>query len=156
MLEVDIPGFGLVKLEYLVSDFTGTLSVDGRFVQGIKGKLLRISEYLKLVILTADTFGKAKQEFQGINCDIHILKGKNLDIQKEEYIKNLGAERVVALGNGKNDRRMAKTARLGIAITGREGCAVDTLIAADIHMRSIMEALDLLLNPKRCKATLRF
>lgn len=25
MLEIDIPGFGFVKLEHLVSDFTGTL-----------------------------------------------------------------------------------------------------------------------------------
>lgn len=25
MLELDIPGFGLVRLEHLVSDFTGTL-----------------------------------------------------------------------------------------------------------------------------------
>mgnify|MGYP001563781915 CR=1 FL=1 len=30
MFEIDIPGFGLVKLEHLVSDFTGTLSVDGK------------------------------------------------------------------------------------------------------------------------------
>ena len=29
MFKVDIPGFGSVKLEHLVSDFTGTLSVDG-------------------------------------------------------------------------------------------------------------------------------
>ncbi len=29
MFELDIPGFGSVRLEYLVSDFTGTLSVDG-------------------------------------------------------------------------------------------------------------------------------
>ena len=29
MYSVDIPGFGEVRVEYLVSDFTGTLSVDG-------------------------------------------------------------------------------------------------------------------------------
>jgi len=28
MFELDIPGFGLIRLEHLVSDFTGTLSVD--------------------------------------------------------------------------------------------------------------------------------
>lgn len=27
MFEIDIPGFGFVRLEHLVSDFTGTLSV---------------------------------------------------------------------------------------------------------------------------------
>lgn len=27
MLEIDVPGFGLVQLEHLVSDFTGTSSI---------------------------------------------------------------------------------------------------------------------------------
>lgn len=29
LLEINIPGFGPVRLEHFVSDFTGTLSVDG-------------------------------------------------------------------------------------------------------------------------------
>jgi hypothetical protein len=37
MFELDIPGFGLVRLEHLVSYFTGTLSVDGRLLQGVRG-----------------------------------------------------------------------------------------------------------------------
>ncbi len=156
MLEIDIPGFGSVKLEYLVSDFTGTISVDGTFLPGIREKLNEIAHFLKIHILTADAFEKACAELEGINCEIHFIKGENLDVQKEDYIKNLGAEKVVALGNGMNDRRMLKTAKLGIAVTEGEGCAVDALIAADIHVRSTAEGLDLLLNPKRFKATLRF
>jgi soluble P-type ATPase len=156
MLEIDIPGFGSVRLEYLVSDFTGTISVDGTFLPGVREKLNEIAQFLKIHILTADTLGKACVELDGINCKVHIIKGENLDVQKEDYIKNLGAEKVVALGNGMNDRRMLKTARLGIAVTEGEGCAVDALIAADIHVRSTTEGLDLLLNPKRFKATLRF
>jgi len=30
MFEINIPGFGFVRLAHLVSDFTGTLSVDGK------------------------------------------------------------------------------------------------------------------------------
>jgi hypothetical protein len=30
MIEIDIPRFGFVRLEQLVSDFTGALSVDGK------------------------------------------------------------------------------------------------------------------------------
>ncbi|MFH1014917.1 MAG: hypothetical protein V1762_03250 [Nitrospirota bacterium] len=30
MFELDIPGFGSVRLEHLVADFTGTLPVDGK------------------------------------------------------------------------------------------------------------------------------
>jgi soluble P-type ATPase len=42
MFEIEIPGFGAVKLEHLVSDFTGTLSVDGLLLQRVKGQLNEI------------------------------------------------------------------------------------------------------------------
>jgi hypothetical protein len=32
VIEIEIPGFGMVRLEHLVSDFTGTLSVDGKLL----------------------------------------------------------------------------------------------------------------------------
>jgi soluble P-type ATPase len=156
MLEIDIPGFGLLRLEYLVSDFTGTLSVDGKLLPGVKEQLNRIAEFLKIHILTADTFGKARAELVGINCEIYILTGEDHDVQKEEYVKKLGPGGVVAFGNGNNDRRMLKIARLGIAVSQGEGCAVDAIKAADIHVTSANIGLDLLLHPKRCKATLRF
>jgi soluble P-type ATPase len=91
-----------------------------------------------------------------INCEIHILVGENHDVQKEEYVTSLGPESVIAFGNGNNDRRMLKTARIGIAVSGAEGCAVDAIMAANIHVRSAVDGLDLLLYPKRLKATLRF
>ncbi len=156
MFEIDIPGFGVVRLEHLVSDFTGTLSVDGKLLPGVKERLNKIAEFIKIHILTADTFGKARVELQGINCEIHILTGENHDTQKEEYVNKLGANRVVAFGNGNNDRKMLKAAKIGIAVTEGEGCAVDAITSADIHVRSAVDGLDVLLNPKRCKATLRF
>ena len=48
-------------------------------------------------------------EPEGINCNIHILEGESHDVRKEEYIRKLGAENVVALGNGNNDRKMLKS-----------------------------------------------
>jgi soluble P-type ATPase len=156
MLEIEIPGFGLIRLEHLVSDFTGTLSVGGRLLPGVKRQLNKIAKFLKIHILTADTFGKARQELEGVHCKIYILSGEDHDIQKENYINKLGAEGVVAFGNGNNDRRMLKATRIGIAVSQGEGCAVDAVVSADILVTSAKDGLDLLLNPKRCKATLRF
>jgi hypothetical protein len=51
MFKVDVPGFGLVKIEHLVSDFTGTLSVDGRLLPGVRGQLNEIVKFLKVHIL---------------------------------------------------------------------------------------------------------
>ena len=156
MIRVEIPGFGPVELEHLVSDFTGTLSVDGRLVEGVRERLLRLSESLELHILTADTFGTAERELSGVPCHFHRLGEPDLDRKKEAYVRELGPERVLALGNGLNDRLMLRAARVGVAVMLPEGVAVETLKAADILVKSPLEALDLLLEPRRLKATLRF
>lgn len=158
MIKIDIPGFGPVRLKHLVSDFTGTLSCDGILLEGVGEKIRQISKRLTVDILTADTFGTAWSELEELPCSIHVLSGfcVDMDARKEEFIRKLGPEGVVAIGNGCNDRRMLKAARLGIAVTGVEGCSVDALMAADIHVCSVIDAFDLLLKPKRGKATLRF
>ena len=156
MLEIDIPGFGFVRLDHLVSDFTGTLSVDGKLLPMVKDQLNRITEFLEMHILTADTFGKAKAELDGVKCVVHILEGERHDVQKENYVKQLGSESVITFGNGNNDRRMLEAARVGVAVCLREGCSADAVKSADILVTSITDGLELLLNPKRLKATLRF
>ncbi len=156
MFELDIPGFGPVRLSHMVSDFTGTLSVDGRLLPGVKEQLNKIAEFLKVYILTADTFGMAKAELEGVNCELHILEGNDHDVRKEDYVRRLGADSVITFGNGNNDRRMLKAARVGVAVCLREGCSADAVKSADILVTSTKDGLDLLLNPKRLKATLRF
>jgi soluble P-type ATPase len=156
MFELDIPGFGFVRLLHLVSDFTGTLSVDGKLLPGVKEQLNKVAEILKVHVLTADTFGRAGAELEGAKCEMHILDGKELDVQKEVFVRKLGEEGVIALGNGNNDRRMLQAAKIGIAVCLDEGCSKDALISADILIKSPIDAFDLLLYPKRLKATLRF
>jgi soluble P-type ATPase len=156
MITLDVPGIGTIKIEHLVADYTGTLSEDGRLCEGVKERLEKLARYLEIHILTADTFGTAEEELNGIKCRLHILGGDKEDIQKMKYVESLGPEGVVAIGNGNNDRKMLSTARIGIAVCLREGCSKDALEAADMLVTSSVDALDLLLNPKRLKATLRF
>ena len=75
--------------------------------------------------------------------------------RKLEFIASLNATKVVAIGNGRNDRKMIEAAALGIALIQREGSAVETLLCADIAVMGILDALALLQYPKRLKATLR-
>ena len=156
MLELEIPGFGTVRAEHLVSDFTGTLAVDGKLLSGVEERLVVLAKFLKIHVVTSDTLGVVRSEMKGLPCVLHILSGTDHDVQKEEYVKKLDPAKVIAIGNGKNDRRMLKAARIGIAVSGEEGCAVDALLNADIHVRSAAEGLDLLMHPERLKATLRF
>lgn len=143
-------------MEYLLCDFTGTISLDGNILPSVKEKLNAIAGSLKIFVLTADEFGKAQEELKGINCEVHIIKGKAIDTQKAEFARKLGADKVVAFGNGLNDKKMLKIAKLGIIVAGKEGCAVQALLAADVQVASATDGLDLLLNPRRLRATLKF
>lgn len=106
-------------------------------------------------ILTADTFGLCKISCQDINGCIRILSSEIGAPEKEKYIESLGAESVIAVGNGANDILMLSRAALGIMIMGPEGASVKALQSAAIIARDINTALDMLLNPKRLIATLR-
>jgi soluble P-type ATPase len=74
---------------------------------------------------------------------------------KRVFVQKLGSEHVVAIGNGRNDRMMLDEAALGIAVCGAEGLAAEALQASKVVVRDVVDALDLLLRPKRLVATLR-
>jgi len=154
-MQIDIPGFGDLFLKYLLLDFTGTLSCKGKLIAGVAERINRLAEQLEVHVLTGDTYGVVKQELAGVNCHVEIMFGSDITVQKQLYLQSIGSEHVVAIGNGNNDSLMLKDARLGIVVMEGEGCAVSALTNADMAVRSICDALDLLLHPKGCVATLR-
>jgi soluble P-type ATPase len=156
MLELNIQGFGTAKLQYLVTDFTGTLTLDGTLLPQVKEKLSAIAQLLEIIVLTADTCGTAQNQLSGTPCKIQKIAGANLDQQKEDYVKQLGTEKIVAVGNGANDAKMLRASRLGIAVVGNEGCSVSALTNADVCVCNVLDALDLLLYPKRLQSTIQF
>jgi len=156
MLKIDIPGFGHLALEHLVTDYTGTLSVDGKLLPGVREGITEIGRTIKVHVITSDTFGTAKDELAGLDCEINIISGTDHDMQKESYVRKLGADKVIAIGNGRNDSRMLRVARLGIAVSQGEGCATSALLESDILVTSAADALGFLTNTKRMMATLRF
>lgn len=155
MLEVSIPGSDTLRLDYLVADFNGTIACDGVLLPGVRDGLCRLAEKLAIHIVTADTFGRAKDALAGISCGLAILPSGGQDLAKLLYVENLGAARCVCIGNGRNDRLMLAHAAIGIAVVQQEGAAVETLLAARVAATDISAALGLLLNPTRLVATLR-
>jgi P-type E1-E2 ATPase len=155
MIALEIPGFGPLEFRHCVCDFSGTLSVDGRLLEGVRERLGRLAESLEVHVLTSDTHGRARQALEGVPGTLHVLEGERHELQKQQYVARLGAEGVVAVGNGNNDVPMLQAARLGIAVCDAEGCSVAALTAAAVLVKSPLDALDLLLHPKRLTATLR-
>lgn len=154
-MEVEIPGYGALRLNHLVMDYNGTLAVDGVLIKGVEAALERLSGSLQLHVLTADTFGRAEAELRHMPCSLTVLPAGDQSGAKRDYVMGLGADATAAIGNGRNDRFMLDTARLGICVLLEEGASTASLNAADVVCPSILSALELLSNPLRLKATLR-
>jgi soluble P-type ATPase len=155
MIAIDIPGYGHIGIKHLVCDYSGTLSTDGIMVDGVREHLYKLVEHVAIHILTADTHGKVESELEGIRCNLVVVKGEGQDAQKEAYIRHLGPQSILAIGNGNNDRKMLAAARIGIAVCLKEGVSADAMKSAAVMVPSPNDALDLLLFPNRLRATLR-
>jgi soluble P-type ATPase len=155
MLEVNIPGYRTLVLSFLVLDYNGTIACEGHLIPGVRDRLEALSKSVAIHILTADTFGSVEKEMTGIPCAVVVIGKENQTQAKAGYVRQLEAQKTVSVGNGRNDALMLKEAGLGIAVIQEEGGAVETLLAADVVTHSILDALDLLLQPLRLTATLR-
>jgi len=155
MIELNIPGRGTIQLEHLVSDVNGTLAIDGQLQEGLAKNLKLLGDRLKIHLLTADTHGRQHiiDEQVGVQ-GVRVQPGNEAE-QKAEYVHKLGAEYVVAIGQGANDATMLKTAALGICVLSAEGSALETLLAADLVVPDIFTAIALLEKPLRIVASLR-
>jgi P-type E1-E2 ATPase len=155
MISIDIPGFGQLGLRYLVLDYNGTLAVDGQLLPGVADDLSAIAKQIEVHVITADTFGLAQTQLKGLPVSLKIIPIENQAEAKLDFVSKLGASFTVAIGNGRNDRKMLEAAAVGIALIQREGGSAATLGSADIVCTSIRDAVTLLQNPKRMIATLR-
>lgn len=155
VIEINIPGRGTLRLEHLVTDVNGTLAVDGQIVAGVAQKIGSLKSRLTVHMLTADTHGR--QSVIDAQLDLKAVRIQTGDEseQKADYVRRLGAESVVALGQGANDAGMLKEAALGICVLSLEGTAGEALLSADLLTPNINAALDLLDNPMRIVASLR-
>ena len=156
---IEIPGFGIRKIRTIISDYTGTLSCGGRLVSGVRERLVTLLGVVDIRILSSDSFGTAKEQLAGVVTPDILTKEKH-DLEKQDYSKRFELKHVAAFGNGNNDRLLLRTVKegggLAIAVDNGEGCAVDALVNANLFIVGAANALNLLLEPRSCKATLRF
>lgn len=155
MIEINIPGRGTLKLEHLVTDVNGTLAIDGQLIEGVAEKIEALKDELTIHMLTADTHGKQALIDRQLDLTAVRIQPGNEPEQKANYVRRLGAEKVVAIGQGANDAGMLKESALGICVLSKEGAAVETLLSADLLAPDIITALELLEKPLRISATSR-
>ncbi|HII59510.1 TPA: HAD family hydrolase [Methanocaldococcus jannaschii] len=146
----------------ILLDLNGTIATDGKIKEGVKERLTILKERAEIYILSADTFGTLNDIAKSLN-----VKGMKVDREKygsekiaklkilEELKKENPNKKIIAIGNGNNDELLLKNADLGICVIGDEGAWSKTILSSDIVVKDINDALDLLLNENRLKATSR-
>jgi len=147
---MEIPNYGRISAKTIIFDLNGTLGVEGKVSKDVKELLKKLVEKYNVVILSSDTFGTLEEEFRGIDLKVERVKDGN-----EKLEKALKYEPYIGIGNGNNDVRMLENAELAICVIGEEGASVEALLASDIVVKDIRDAINLLLNEKRLIATLR-
>jgi soluble P-type ATPase len=155
MIELNVPGKGVIRLDHLVSDVNGTLAVDGHLIDGVTRGLGALRDRLTLHLLTADTFGRQAEIDRRLGLQAMRIPPGDEAAAKAAYVRGLGPEHVVSIGQGANDAGMLREAGLGICVLSPEGLAVEALVAADVIASDILEALALLEHPLRLVACLR-
>jgi P-type E1-E2 ATPase len=155
MIELNIPGYGILRLEHLVCDVNGTLAVDGLLAEGLPRLMRSLRDRLQIHLLTADTHGKQAIIDQQLGLQAVRIQPGNEAGQKADYVHHLGAETVVAIGQGANDAAMLQAAALGICVLSREGSASQAVLSADLLVPDIYTALEMLEKPLRIVASLR-
>lgn len=141
-----------MRLTHLLLDFNGTLARDGKLLPGVARRLRQLAGTFTVHVLTADTFGSAARALRGLPVQLTIVRTGG---EKRRWVMKTGPQRVVAIGNGRNDAVMLRSAALSIAVIGPEGAAGEALCAADLVTNDIGSALDLLLVPARIITGLR-
>lgn len=154
-MSLTIPGYKTVDIQNVLFDYNGTLASGGRVSASLKQKLSQTAARYRTFVITADTFGTVAEELAGTGVEVTVLQSGDHTAEKADFLHTLGSGQTVALGNGNNDRQMLAAAGLSIALIGDEGCAVQTMLAADIVCSDIGDAMDLLLDERRLIATLR-
>jgi len=155
VIEITIPGKGNYTIKNVVVDLNGTIAVDGKIIQSVKEKVTVLSQELNIFLVTADTNKNAERLISDLPVTLYKIKEGEENNQKLQVVLKKGKDNTVSIGNGCNDISMLKESAIGICIVGGEGASTEAMMASDLAVSNINDALDLLLKPHRLKATLR-
>ena len=154
MILIQKPGQEPLAIEFLLIDFEGTLAFDRRVHPKARDKLNLLSKRSKIYILAKGEQEAIGEILKKIKAEVIYLTEGEASQRKLDLLRQVGATRAVAIGNGVDDAAMIEEAGLGICIIGKEGTSAEATKKADVVFTDILHALDFLLKPLRHKATL--
>jgi len=154
MITIQRPGQSNLEIEFILIDSEGTLASDRRVHPKAKDKINLLSKRTKIYVLTKEEKERGEEALRKVKAEIIYLTEGESSQKKLDLLRQLGATRTVAIGNGVDDVPMIEEAGLGVCVLGKEGIASEAMKKADVVFMNILDALDFLLKPLRQKATL--
>lgn len=154
-IHLDVPGWRRLHLTALVLEVNGVLAVDGQLLPAVPPRIAGLRRLFGVHLVSADTYGRLAEIATRLDVEALRLRPGDETAQKAGFVRELGPDSVVAIGNGMSDVGMLRWAGLGIGVLGQEGAVMAAIQVADVVVGSTNEALDLLLSPIRLVATLR-
>jgi soluble P-type ATPase len=157
MIVIHLPNGGQYEFHYAVFDYNGTLAEDGRMSDEVRQLLAELAAKIHVAVITADTFGLARQELQDVaGIELIVLPDEVNGAEKARYVQEKGGENTIVIGNGMNDQPMFFAAGFKICVLGPEGASGGIVASANIVVKSPEDAIRMLLNPQRFVATMRY
>jgi soluble P-type ATPase len=141
-----------LELATAIFDVNGTLTVRGALIPGVAERLERLGQHVDVLLVSSDSYGTLATVAESLQVPARTVGDAS---EKAAILTEVGASGCVAVGNGRNDVELMRGAALGVAVIGPEGLDPALLTVADVVCGSIIDALDLLLDPSRLTATLR-
>ncbi len=154
MILIQRPGQEPIEVDSILIAFEGTLASDRRVHPKAKDKLNLLSRRSNIYILTKEEKERMEEVLRKVKGEIISLPEGESSQKKSDLVRQLGATRAVAVGNGVDDVPMMKEAAFSLCVIGKEGASSEAVKSADVVFTDILDGLDFLLKPLRQKATL--
>jgi soluble P-type ATPase len=154
MIPIQRPGQEPLEIDFILIDFEGALASDRRVHPKAKDKINLLSKRTKIYILTKEEKERVEEVLKKVKAEIIYSTEGESSQKKVDLLRQLGATRTVAVGNGTDDGPMMEEAVFGLCVIGKEGASSEAVKNADVVFTDILDALDFLLKPLRQKATL--
>lgn len=151
-MRCEIPNIGPLDIETVILDLNGTIAIDGVLIEGVKELVEELCKHFRVLLFTGDTHRNGGLIAKELGIEMRLTP--DAEAKAEEATK-LNPETCAAIGNGRIDLEMFKVVRLPIAVILQECAWTETVNASKIQSTSIIDALNLLLKPKRLIATMR-
>ena len=123
MIHIQRPGQEPLEIDFILIDFEGTLASDRRVHPKAKDKLNLLAKRAKIYILTKEKKEHVEEVLRKVKAEIVYLTEGESSKKKLDLLRQLGATRTVAVGNGADDGPMMEEAVFGLCVIGKAGAS---------------------------------